>query len=572
MPQEPYRLINSVKLDPSFLSLGFSADVFLDTAKLTRVSATLNLPGGRLLAFAGPQVHVFELAAMTMPQALPITAVLPALAGTGCETRVETAFWGGPQFPAIWFFFNAGNYARLNTNGSTAGPETWSLEETGIVVDQFLRIPDGNGSWNPTFDKITAGVHGIGPISNVVHCFLADKYAQHNFLNGERIGEQTPAREFWQFPAKFGNVDFAFYGTGAEVNHIFFVSGNDYVQHDTDRGRNVGFGSIDKRFPDLGLLMPRPQLLLVEDYVLETFAGPLKKGNFADSIVVEPRTRRKSMVVTTIQTAATTALKQNVIQSRDSVSTQTFHKSLDKKRDESTSSDSYKYRMDALFHGEAEATSLWGGEVDASLNVSGGSDQQRDSLATSVFETASQQLTDSTQTVDTRFMSQEQASSVTSSVFTMFEVEVDNSMNDVPLETRYFYVVEPYVTLMVLKDVRAAYTNGKEAPDIFPLHELPSRLPEVFGFIEEAEQSRVMQTVEYVRKELGNIRGANRQRLSILAPNTDSGLEIDFELRGEYKVDMDEGQTIRTKGLIKAAKEIPDQPTYKVSTFKNEDA
>jgi hypothetical protein len=319
----------------------------------------------------------------------------------------------------------------------------------------------------------------------------------------------------------------------------------------------------------LGMLLPRPQLFLVEDYALETFAGPLRKGDFVETISVEARTKRTSVLITTIETAATTALKQNIIESHDNATTSAFHKALDTKKDLSASSDSYQYRMDALFHGDASAKGIWGGEVNASLNVEGGSDQQRDTLATSVFKTASEQLTNSTHVVSAKATSQEQGMSITEKVFKKEEIIVDNSMNDFRLETHLFFVIEPYVSLLVLKNVRAAYTNGRTPPEVFPLFELPRRLPELFGFIEEQDKERASKTIDYVRRELSNIRGANQRVLSILDKANLSGLEIDMDLKQRYEIDQEIDQSIETKGLIKAASEML-QPTYSVSAFKSD--
>jgi hypothetical protein len=571
MPDPLFRKIRNFELRPAYISLGLPSTAFRAgqaTAHRQGFSAALNGPGDILWLFKGSDYYTFNLRTKKM-QSGPDPIERNWAGGRlpeAFKSGVDAAAWAGEDFPKSYYLFKGSQYVRLNASRAQ-GLSAVALASRRF--EQLLFVDEGpeeiGGTWACTASECflsqspTAALHGVRAHRATIHFFDGADYLRHNLLDGFLVDGPASIAERWTLPASFpASVDLAFYGAGEEEDHLFLVAGNQCARFDTRVGALMRIESVDKSFPDLALHLPRPQLFLVEDYVLETHVASVVKGQFVKSVITEPRSSTTTVLITEITTKASTALRQNLLQSEDQATTSNFYQQMDDKVDESAGSESYRYRMQALFHGEAAAKGLWGGEVDANLDVQGGSDLQRANFAKSAFQTVSSQVSASTHTVNFRAMTQEDAQEFTGTVFDSVVKVFNNLASDRTLETQIFAVVEPYVALLMLKNVRAAFTDGMTPPQTFSLTELPRRLPEI---LVDGSEAQIAQLLAYIKRELSSIESATGERLSVLDPNDSSGLRINSQLRFRYPVDMTAGQTIDTRGIAKSARESLE-PTY----------
>ena len=116
----------------------------------------------------------------------------------------------------------------------------------------------------------------------MIHFFKDGQYIRHNLNTGSTDAGPIPIKDAWNLPEDVSNkIEIAFYGTGAEEEQIFFVSGTQCALYDTKTDETIQVFPIDERFPAFAEFMMRPQLFLVEDYRLETYVGPPQLGRLS---------------------------------------------------------------------------------------------------------------------------------------------------------------------------------------------------------------------------------------------------------------------------------------------------
>jgi len=568
MPPPPaldqYRLIHRLDLVPSFMSLGLPPVAYKDGSdrSATAFDAVISGPTDTLWLFKGEDFLAYDLRLGEVTRKPAPIAGAWAAGGLPGDFAfgVDAACWAGPNFPSIYFLFRGDQFIRLEAPAAEADPRDWQLTlGPHPIAGDWLRIlnPDGTPT-GQTFDfDAGAKLYGLRGDASRVHCFRADGlYARHNLQDGGVDVTPTSAAERFGLPARFGGrVDAAFYGSGAAAEHIFFLSGFEYAEFDIRAGRVIHTGAIEERFPQLALFIARPQLFLVEEYALDTFIGPLALGGLVSTMSVPAQSEKISVVVTQITTHASTALRQNLLESQSKEAVKDFYTKVDKANQSEASSDSYQYRLNAMFHGEAEAHGIWGGEVDAQLAVEGGSDEQRQRTADQAFKSVGSQARESTHTVTQRVASVEDAQSITENVFTKETVRLSNTS----LSTRqveFMELLQPYVTLLVLKGVKGAYTDGIRRPEIFALREFERRLPELL-----LDPGQVAPILAYIRNELTRVQDSGGEMRAIIAADSPS-LTVDGRVKTTFTFpDVRPAQTIELFGIVKAAKDWR-QPTY----------
>jgi hypothetical protein len=557
-----FRRLNRLEYPPAFMSLGLPAERFVDgeTSRGSGFDTALTGPGDTIWLFRGEDVMLYDLrndVFVGNPAPIARSFARGALPGD-FAFGIDSAVWGGPTFPDSWFLFRDANFIRLQSrpdpaNGTDIDPSLWgvSLDKTP-TQQEFLRLPGQGGiDFGPA-----VRVHGLRDAADRVHCFNAQGlYARHNFMNGELDDGPVPITERFPLPASFGGtIDLAFYGAGQASEHLFLFSGFEFIEFDVRSRRVVQHEAVEQRFPVLALSIPRPQLFLVEEYALDTFVGPAVLGDLINVMTVPAQSERESVVVTQITQQAATVFRQNVLESQSSEAKRDFFRKIDKASETESQSNSYQYRMNALFQGEASASSLWGGEVEARLNVEGGSDEQRDRFAKSSFASVSAQTSESTHSVDQRAMTSDEASSITSNVFSKESFRLVNTT----LQTRQielFRLLQPFVSLMVLQNVKAAYTDGLSRPDVFVLNDLPRRLPQLLSDPDEAAD-----ILAYIKRELSRIQDSTGDMRAILVPG--DTLQTDSRVKSRFTFDgSDPPQTIEITGIVKAVDDFI-QPTY----------
>ena len=571
MTDQEYTLINTLDLLPTYISLGFKPSAFVGLATLPNLrsfSASLNGKNNDLLyLFKGSDYYIYNLRTNMFegdPAPIRTNWAYGSLPQT-FATAIDAAAWAGPTAPFLWYFFKEGQYVTMQAAhayaswGVAGGVSTYSESEASPSDWKVIEGPrsiEGTG-W-AGFGSGSVYLHGLGDKSGRLHIFKAPFYRLHNLLDGSCEWDGEIA-DYWPGHPFADKIDLAFYGTGPEEEQIFFFSGVQYAQYDVSSKTFIKIDSIDRKFPALAVHMRIPQLFLVEDYALEIYAGPPVKGTLTKTIPVQANTRTEVVIITEVQTSYSTKLHQNMLEQQTDQTTSEFNSQINNRSDTSESSDSYRYRMDAVFHGEANANSLWGGEVNASLGVAGGTDSKRNSFADSAFRAISNQATASTQGVTQRVVESDVATQVNSYRYESSKQVVDN-LNKPASEARFFSLIQPFVALLVLKNVRAAFTDGIDPPNIFSIKELFDNVWTYLGVTPTA-----VNLLTYVKTELSAIEDFSGTSRSFIADVPSGLIQINNQMSSKYTLrETEPDQIIETTGLIKSAK-VWRLPTYQMT-------
>lgn len=586
MAEGEFRKVRNLDMPPTYTSLGLKPSNFAigqNTNDTKGFSTVLNGPGDILWLFKGSDYFTFNLrtrqiesgplplASWTMRSVQPLP--LPF------QNGIDAAVWGGEAFPQHYYLFKGSEYVRLN-----ASHVPNERQRRGEPIEYYLACElhsPISGHWGLDGDdqsallsSPSAAVHGIRQHSGKIHLFgpgaifglnnLQCGYLRYNEDPQSEYADKGPCNITAAFalPPLPSAIDHVFYGTGADEERLFFVLGAHCWIYDTPTDMFLRVESLEKLFPAIAVHMPRPQLFLVENYTLEVFRGPPRQDELIHSIITPARSKKKMVLITEIVTAAQTAVRQNLMQSVDQTTTTDFYQQLDNREDASEETDSYRYRMQALFHGEAAAKGVWGGEVDANLNVDGGTDEARKKFATAAFQTMSSQVRKSTHQVSYVALTEESAQSFQGRIFRQEVEEFNNLASDTTKETQIYSVIEPYVALLTLKSVQVAFTDGMREPEIFALATLPWRLREL---LTAGSEEFAQHLVGYIRRELSSIPDVEGGIKSILRSEDPADLRIDTQLEATYRIDLAPDQTLVTKGVVVGAKEDL-LPTYAMTS------
>jgi hypothetical protein len=564
MPQdETYRKIATLDLRPVYTSLGLPRTVFKGGSqkRFKLFDAALNADSSQpdsLWLFKGADYLKFNLRENRIEQAAQVIAgnfggsSWPILFSSG----IDATAWGGPAFPNLWYMFKDNQYIRLNsTNGGS-----WVVD-----VGPKPRVNDWGSAQGTWFaDGCDAALHGLGAAQNAkIHLFRGGEYIRHNLFDGQRDIGPVPIADVWRLPEPFSSkIELAFYGAGAEEEHAFFFSGEQIAQYDVGSNELIRVWGIEERFPAFAEFLSRPQLFLVENYSLETYVGPPVPGRLVDEKSVPPGVEITTLMVTETIDSSQTQVRQSVLESQDASVVKNFNEQMDNRADAFQGSESYRYQMNADFHGDASANSLWGGEVNASLGVRGSTDSQRSSLAESAFQTISSQVTDSTRRLNQRTYESAAAIEHRERVLKQETITLKNPTNAMR-SFKFFQQLQPTYALLVLKDIRVAYGDGSGAgPVTVKLPALPALLDE------KLLPDQRDQLLQFLHGELTAIEDQDGTSHSVLSPAADAvRLELESNPKAIFQVQLPSGATqdIVVRGLlIKAAKEWL-APTYTIT-------
>lgn len=458
---------------------------------------------------------------------------------------IDAAVWGGPAFPNYWYMFKDDQYIRLNS----ANGGNWVVDTgPGPRVNDWW---SASGTWFA--NSVDLALHGLGSAEHAkLHLFYGGQYMRHNLLNGHSDVGPLPIADVWKLPEPFTNgIEFGFYGTGSEEEHAFFFSDDQVAQYDVVGNELIRVWTVEERFPAFAEFMARPQLFLVEDYSLETYFGPPSMGNLVDTKSVPPDVTITTLMVTETVDATSSQRRRSVLDSQDGETVKHFNEQMDNRTDEFRGSEAYRYQMNADFHGDASANSLWGGEVNAQLGVRGSTDSHRDNLAESAFKTISSQVTEATRQLSQRTYDSAEQIEHRERVVKQESTTLKNPTSDVRV-FRFYQQLQPTYVLLVLKNVRVAYGDGSGAG--LATAKLPA-----LGLLEEKlhPESRE-QVLAFLRGELTAIQDHEGTVRSVLADV--ELLHLDNNPQAAFQLQLPDGTTqdIVTRGLlIKASKEWP---------------
>lgn len=588
-----FRNVGNIDLPPTYISLGLPSTALKANPGKTgsMCQSALNGPGDLLWLFCGSDFFTYDLRQKRMLEGpIPIAdRWAPRQIPLEFAAGIDAACWAGQRFPDTWYMFKGNQFIRLNSSNASKdarmplGLTLESFDSDGSLVwtadSEFLRtvaVPgqpwEQSSFWSSQSPYVT--LHGIRRWNGALWMMRDGNLHQHNFNNGQAVPEANGSfgRNLlelnWPFETTFEddtppqiihqalNPDVAFYGTGAEEEHMFLVFGDQFAQYKDFQLIQVG--DLENKFPQMARLFRRkPQLYFVEHYAMENYLGDPVRGRLAETIFTPPRQKTTFIEVIEIVRKATSSLRQNLIQSQDTTTVKDFKKRMDRQQEVGSESESYRYFMDAMFHGDAEANSLWGGEVNAQLAVSGGSDDVRDRFSKSAFDTVSQQVSDSTHEVNYKYTDQNTANQMQSSVLSKREVTFDNSDSDRSKTTQLFEALEPYCSLMTLKNIEICYFDGINQTTL-PMDRLPANAAN--WFVNPAQADAIL---AYIKRELLAIADVGGQGLNFLDPANPDSLRINRGLRSNFVIEDAEGQIVSTRGIIKSAKETK-QTTYGV--------
>lgn len=554
---DEYRLLNRLDLAPSFISLGLRPELFRDggDADATSFNAALSGPTDMLWLFRGGDVLAYDLRADRIVEGpTPIASrwavgAMPADFAVG----IDSAVWLGPSFPNIVCLFRGDRFLRLDCSSNPADPRGWTFDlEPTSTHQEWLRAPGTNGDawdWGDDFGP-AAKLYGLRDAQDRVHWFSQDgRYARHDLTTGQADITTRPTQQVFPLPASFGGrVDLAFYGTGAEAEHIFLFSRADYAEYDLRRGAVVRTGAIEQRFPALAPFIVRPQLFLVEDYALDVYVGPLALGRLVSTLLLPPNSRRTSVVETRVTAPAKTALHRNLLEGPSDEVIADFYAKV------SAGESVADVGVDRLRQLLGDRAGLWGGEAAALSGERGGIDAARQRLADLTFAAMAEQARDSTHRVEQQLISSDAAAPDGPAVVTRETYELANT-GDQSRQIEFMELLQAYATLLRIENVRAAYTNGRDRPDIMALRELDRRLPDLL--VDPADAGPVL---DFLKEELARIQDSTGSTRAIVVPNAE--LAVDARVDTVFVFDdCTPPQRIEVAGIVKAARQWR-QPTY----------
>jgi hypothetical protein len=418
-----------------------------------------------------------------------------------------------------------------------------------------------DGTWRTP--GVPVALHGLGSkFQGMIHFFKDGQYVRHDLNTGGTDAGPIPIKDAWNLPDEFlSHIDLCFYGTGPNAENIYFISGERYVLYDFRQNEVIDRGLVEKRFPAFAQFMGRPQLFLVEDYTLETFAGPTHLGRLIDTrnIGAEQTITKLLVVETTDKTK--TKLTKSLLQSQDSSVVSNFYDKLDENTSASQGSESYKYQLNAKAHGDVKADSFWGGEVNASLDVKGGTDTLRSDLSQNAFKSIGSQVDDTKRDTEQKTYNSENEISKDVHVLSKDTFQEKNSTDKVRVY-QFFEQLQSFITLLVLRFARVGYSDGTDRPRVVELQDLPNLLSDVV-----VEADRQNQLMSYIKGEVSSVadhEGKPRSLIDVGSPS--SGLVVDSNLTSTYRIKSTDGtvtQSIVVEGVIKAAKSWVE-PTFTI--------
>jgi len=328
---------------------------------------------------------------------------------------------------------------------------------------------------------------------------------------------------------------------------------------------------IEERFPAFAQFIKRPQLFLVEDYRLETYIGPSQLGRLIETRNILPGNEVKTVMVTETVDSSTTTLHESILDSQNSSVVENFNKQMDKKAENSEGSEKYRYHLNADAHADASASSLWGGEVNASLNLQGGSDSLRSNFSESAFESIESQVTEAKQQVKQRTYGSTAEIQHIERVLKQEEIILKNSSDHLRV-FEFFQQLQPYITLLVLKNVRIAYADGTGSQRIVNMSQLPDVVND--ELVSDDERKKLIQ---FVMNELSMVADQDNQVRSLIQnqsqPSGSVALIPNPTATFLIKHANGDEQTITTSGLIiKAVKDWLEPTLTMIAVEKNSQA
>ncbi|MBN8468059.1 hypothetical protein JYJ95_16180 [Corallococcus exiguus] len=294
----------------------------------------------------------------------------------------------------------------------------------------------------------------------------------------------------------------------------------------------------------------RPQLFLVEHYLLSTFRGDLLRDELLATLQpLLPHTELTFKIISKKKTSFEATRSSTVLDSRTTDSSSTFNQDIQSSADSKFGKNNYNYGMNGSFHGEG---SVGFGEVtaDAEVHVAGSTDEVRSEFSSSVSSAIDAQVSQANQA------RKEQVSVGTAETKVVAETETESiqttkNTSDAIMNFGIFQVKEELVSILSLVNVEVAFLNTNPAADLkVPLYNIDSLLGQV---IATAEQRTLIK--KRIRAVLENVRDYRDEKRSlVVAERAQAGeLVVNRRLESTYKLlkaDGSDRRSLSVPGII----------------------
>jgi hypothetical protein len=198
--------------------------------------------------------------------------------------------------------------------------------------------------------------------------------------------------------------------------------------------------------------------------------------------------------------------------------------------------------------------------VNAQLHVAGDTDTRRHALSEATFDSIRKQVDEAKRnTVQKTYTSE---SEISASVHILKkEIFQETNTSDHVRVYQFFEQLEPYITLLALKNVRIAFSSdATQPPRIVELSQIGRLLGDAL-----VDPTLQRQVTNYVRGELSQISDYQGEPGSLLVDNR-SQLVVKTHLTTQYDVPMPDGttQSVSVRGYVKADRSWVE-PTFTIT-------
>lgn len=285
----------------------------------------------------------------------------------------------------------------------------------------------------------------------------------------------------------------------------------------------------------------RPQLFLVEHYLISSFRGDLARDGLVDNVSIWPGGSLEYKVIFRKKTSTSSELTSTVMDSQDQEAKANFNTQMKKRADSKSDRGSYSYGFDGSFHGEA-TVGIGEGTADAQVRARGSSDEVREQFMQAAESAMDTQVSEAnhvrTQTI------------VTGTSTTKIDEETETGMvqsaknPDVnPMNIGIYSVKEEFISLLSLVDVEVAFRDGD------PNHNYQVSLRKLGDMLEreiEKPEDRA-EVIAAIKGMLENIIDYQGEVRSIIKndPSSPVGFSCDMRLRSNYQLVTSDGSLRR---------------------------
>jgi hypothetical protein len=408
-----------------------------------------------------------------------------------------------------------------------------SIAEAGVPIPESF------------FSDIDAALDGRESQEGLFWLFKGSEYVQFSHVNKTMDGPFRIADGWPNWPEAFADgVDAAFHGTGQFADHIYFFRGDKYIRYDpTKRAVVEGPSQVAGSWPLMQRFMPLPQLYLVEQYSLRTFHGDMGVGDPVDggNLTVIPHSKKVFTIITKKRDTTIDSSSTNILESGSDQATKGFSDALKTDESQSGSQDQYSYGMDASFHGEAHATSLTGGEVDANLHVAGQSQDVRTGFATAVGKQCQRQATQTHESRKQRATTEESGHVLDEQTETGFSQTIENVGDEVG-NYLLFQITQEYILVLNLIDAQLAFHNGNgRQSKIAAIQDMPALLEHCLP----ESDLRIKVAAAVVAATTSVIDVAGQVRTVLTPDSTPTDARVNRTLTSTYELRNTAGELVR---------------------------